>query len=57
VLVFCAQTDWAQAVGNAIGKRVNLASLTEEAIPSFFQPAQVTRSYFVSAALRDHPTA
>jgi helicase len=48
VLVFSAQTNWAQAVGKAIGKRVELAKFTGEAVPTVFQPAQPPRSYFVA---------
>ena len=48
VLVFCAQTDWAQSVGTALGRRIQLARLTEGQVPAVFQPAQPPRSYFVA---------
>jgi ERCC4-related helicase len=48
VLIFCGQTDWAQSVGNALARRLELAELTDEAIPSTFRPTSPPRSYFVA---------
>ena len=48
VLVFCAQTDWAQAVGNALGTRIELAAATGEPIPPVFQPGRPSQSYLVA---------
>jgi superfamily II DNA/RNA helicase len=48
VLVFCAQTDWAQAAGNALVARIELAGRVGEAVPTVFSPRDPPRSYVVA---------
>jgi hypothetical protein len=58
VLVFCAQTDWAQAAGNALAARIELAGRVGEAVPTVFSPADPPRSYVVAVEWlgEDDPT-
>jgi len=48
VLIFCAQTDWARAVGNALAARIELAGHVGEQIPPIFSPVEPPRSYIVA---------
>jgi helicase len=48
VLIFCAQTNWAESTGTALEKRVELAALGSEPVPDVFRPTQLSRSYFVA---------
>lgn len=48
VLVFCAQTDWTEAVGKALAFRVELAAHSRERSPDVFLPRDAPRSYLVA---------
>ncbi len=49
VLIFAMQTDWAQSVAEALGRRVELAELVSEEPPAVFRRRNPTRAEIVAS--------
>ncbi len=48
VLVFCAQTNWAESVAKALREAIELREVSQQPIPPFFNPKMLTRSLIVA---------